>query len=155
MNGAASDTFIGGAWAGVALCFWLCARGSADRPTDRPTVLTLLSPRPSTPHTAGWLTSIRNIKWQFQLLYGMRGIGNAVYIGAGGAIFINSYYNYKRLRYWRNWLFTYTVGGTGYKTKTTPGEVVRITKDKITVDYVDFNKHNGYFKCTESSTSKS
>lgn len=93
------------------------------------------------------MTSIRNIKWQFQLLYGMAGIGNAVYIGAGGAIFINSYTNYKRLRYWRTWQYTYTVGDYAYKTTNYPGEVVKITKDSITVDYVDWSKHHGYFNC--------
>jgi hypothetical protein len=97
-------------------------------------------------HTAGWLTSIRNIRLNFQLLYAQTGLGNQVYIGAGGAIFINTYTNYKRLKYWTNWRYVYTVGGLGYKNKNYKKETIKMTKDKVTVDYYDKEKNMWQYK---------
>jgi hypothetical protein len=105
----------------------------------------------------GWLTSIRNIRWQFQVLYGHIGIGTHVYIGAGAAIFINTYSYYKRLKYWRNWDYTYTVGGMGYKVKPPmhTKEVLKITKDKATVEYYDKGKGSWTYKVYKKYSSGS
>jgi hypothetical protein len=60
-----------------------------------------------------------------------------VYIGAGGAIFINTYSYYKRLKYWTNWEYAYTVGGFGYKVKNQVYSSIKLTKDKVTVEYYE------------------
>ncbi len=99
--------------------------------------LRLPLPHAHTHTTAGWLTSIRNYRWQFQLIYGFTGLGSQIYIGAGGAIFINTYSYYKRLKYWTNTDYSYTIGGLGYEVKNRQYSLIKLTKNKITVEYYD------------------
>lgn len=156
-TGAASDTFIGGESQGDRLvpCLGKAApnarMGHLASALEYHLLLTLRSPtnlhhHPRQLDAAGWLTSIRNIRWQFQLIYGQQGIGNQIYIGAGGAIFINTYSYYKRLRYWTNWKYTYTLGGYGTKKTYYPKSTIKMTKDKVTVEYYDKEKNYWSYK---------
>lgn len=111
----------------------------------------ITQPHPSIhPPTAGYLISIRNIRFYFNLIYGQTGIGNQMYVGAGAAIFINTFSNYRRLKYWRNWDYFYTVGGYGWKLKKTDTyglqSTIKMTKNTITVETYDKAEHTWKYK---------
>lgn len=87
-------------------------------------------------------------------MYGQQGIGNQMYVGAGAAIFINTYTNFRRLKYWTNWPYLYTVGGYGYKPKNEKKETITMTKNTIEVQYYDTVKHTWKYKsCTKGTSS--
>ena len=87
-------------------------------------------------------TSINATRFSIQLVNAFAGLGNQLYIGFGGAVFIRTYSLSQRRVQWNpSTRWTYTIAGTGVSSSNTRAQNLVVTKGGIT-RYM-FNKTDG------------
>jgi len=81
---------------------------------------------------AGWHTSINTTRYGAQLASSFYGVGNQIWVGAGGAVFIRCFTATRRGWGINSTPFTYTVAGTGV-TRTQGQRNIVVTKNGLNV----------------------